>query len=302
MWQPGAADRQPAMHESILSYRRQRYLWVALGLAALCAIAYAWHDPPEPPNGGTWLGYTLGTVGAVLILWLIAFGVRKRSYRSSLGTVQGWLSAHVYLGVSLLAVVTLHTGFQFGWNIHTLAYGLMVVVIASGAFGTVLYLRYPARMNALRTGANRGQWLAEVNDLDQKSLRLARALPPEFAELIASTRDRTVLGGSAVALLAGADRSRVLLPAGTGLVANADQQATLAWLGDRLARSTDGGQGARIQDLLTLQGARRATLARLRDDLRLQAWVEVWLFVHVPVTFALLAALIAHVFSVFIYW
>jgi hypothetical protein len=85
-------------------------------------------------------------------------------------------------------------------------------------------------------------------------------------------------------------------------VANADQQATLAWLGDRLARSTDGGQGARIQDLLTLQGARRATLARLRDDLRLQAWVEVWLFVHVPVTFALLAALIAHVFSVFIYW
>ncbi len=289
------------MHESILSYRGQRYLWAATALAAMAAVAYAWHDPPEPPNGGTWLGYTLGTIGASLILWLIAFGVRKRSYRSALGTVQGWLSAHVYLGLSLLVVVTLHAGFQFGWNIHTLAYALMIVVIGSGAVGTVLYLRYPTRMNALRSGSSRGQWLAEVSDLDQKSLRVARALPPEFAEVVASTRDRTVLGGSAMALLTGADRSRVLLP-GAGLAPNPDQQATLAWLGDQLSRSTDGEQGARIQDLLTLQGARRATLARLRDDLRLQAWLEVWLYVHVPVTFALLAALVAHVLSVFLYW
>lgn len=289
------------MHQSILSYRGQRYLWVASALAALAAVAYAWHDPPEPPNGGTWLGYTLGTIGAVLILWLIAFGVRKRSYRSALGTVQGWLSAHVYLGLSLLVVVTLHAGFQVGWNIHTLAYLLMIVVIASGAVGTVLYLRYPGLMSALRAGTGRAQWLAEIGDLDQKSLRVARELPPEFADVVTSTRDRTVLGGSAVALLTATDRSRVLLP-GAGLVTNPDQQATLAWLGDQLSRSTDGVQGARIQDLLTLQGARRATLARLRSELRLQAWIEVWLYVHVPVTFALLAALIAHVLSVFLYW
>jgi hypothetical protein len=85
-------------------------------------------------------------------------------------------------------------------------------------------------------------------------------------------------------------------------VPNGDQAATLRWLGDRLARSTDGSESARIQDLLTLQGARRATLARLREDLRLQAWLEVWLYLHVPVAIGLAAALIAHVLSVFIYW
>jgi hypothetical protein len=292
------------MHESILSYRGRRYLWLSSALALVCAMAYALHDPPEPPNGGTWLGYTLGGVGAALILWLIAFGVRKRSYRSGLGTLQGWLSAHVYLGSALLVVVTLHTGFQFGWNVHTLAYALMLLVIASGVVGTVLYLRYPAQMNALRSGANREQWLAEIGDLDQKSLRLARSLPAEFADVVASTRDRTALGGSALALLTGADRSRVLLPgaAGAAPVPNGDQAATLRWLGDRLARSTDGSESARIQDLLTLQGARRATLARLREDLRLQAWLEVWLYLHVPVAIGLAAALIAHVLSVFIYW
>ena len=35
---------------------------------------------PEPPNGGTWLGYTLGTIGALLIVWLMLFGIRKRRY------------------------------------------------------------------------------------------------------------------------------------------------------------------------------------------------------------------------------
>src|SRR6476646_5385668 len=129
------------MHQSFLSYRRKFYLWVALGLCAAAIVAYAWHHPRSPPNGGTWLGYTLGTIGALLILWLTALGIRKRSYRSRLGTVQGWVSAHVYLGLALLVIVTLHTGFQFGWNIHTVAYGLMWLVIVSGLVGISAYLR-----------------------------------------------------------------------------------------------------------------------------------------------------------------
>ena len=43
-------------------------------------------------------------------------------------------------------------------------------------------------------------------------------------------------------------------------------------------------------------------LARLRRHLRLKALLEIWLYVHVPATFALLAALTAHIVSVFFYW
>jgi len=36
--------------------------------------AYVWHELPTvylKPYGGTWLGYPVGTVGAVLIVWLL---------------------------------------------------------------------------------------------------------------------------------------------------------------------------------------------------------------------------------------
>jgi hypothetical protein len=36
--------------------------------------------------------------------------------------------------------------------------------------------------------------------------------------------------------------------------------------------------------------------------MRLKALLEIWLYVHVPATFALLAALAAHIVSVFYYW
>ena len=60
-----------------------------------------------------------------------------------MGSVQGWTSAHVYLGTALLIIATLHAGFQVGWNLHTLAYVLMIVVIASGFFGLYSYLNIP---------------------------------------------------------------------------------------------------------------------------------------------------------------
>jgi hypothetical protein len=47
---------------------------------------------------------------------------------------------------------------------------------------------------------------------------------------------------------------------------------------------------------------RRDQLAQIRGALRIRALLEVWLFVHIPLTIALIAALTAHVISVFYYW
>ena len=111
-------------------YTRFRYLKIACAAAVLSA--------------------TLGIAGALLILWLMWFGYRKRLYLKDQGNLVAWLSAHVYLGLSLFVIATLHIGFHFGWNVHTLAYVLMCLVIASGGFGILSYVRYPRVMTENR--------------------------------------------------------------------------------------------------------------------------------------------------------
>ncbi len=58
------------MHESILIYGRMRYLKVALALVSVAILAYVLHQPLGPANGATWLGYTLGGISALIMIWL----------------------------------------------------------------------------------------------------------------------------------------------------------------------------------------------------------------------------------------
>jgi hypothetical protein len=294
-----------SVHESVLGRDGRRHLWLAVGLVVLAIGVYAWRAPAGLPGGSTWLGYTLGSIAGLLVLWLTALGVRKRSYASHAGTVRGWVSAHVYLGLAVVPLATLHAGFRFGWNVHTLAYVLTCLVVAIGIVGVVFYARFPQRMSTNRQGRTRQQLVEEIADLDARAVRVARRLPPEYEEALRSARDRLQLGGGALDLLSGRDRSSVVLPGAGGSsrpVPNPYQSTLLAWLGDCLARSEDGALSVQVQELLTLVSAKRSTLERLKRDLRLQSWLDAWLYLHVPLSFGLLAALLAHVASVFIYW
>ena len=43
-------------------------------------------------------------------------------------------------------------------------------------------------------------------------------------------------------------------------------------------------------------------LSPMMKNIEMQAMMKVWLFVHLPLSFALLAALTAHIVAVFYYW
>ena len=297
------------MHESILVYSGRRYLWVALAVIAVAAAVYGIHDPGEPPNGGTWLGYTLGTLSAMLIVWLMWFGVRKRSYMSTAGTTQGWLSGHVYLGTTLLVLATLHSGMQMGWNVHTLAYVFMWAVILSGFYGVYAYRRYPRWVTENRGEMNREQMLARVSDIDRRCMKVAQELPTDIQELTTSAVNRTTVGGGWRAQLSGKDYSQVVMPAssdssetGHEIAANPDQQTAIFWLADRLSRSTDAGLSLKLKELESLLAGKAALLRRVRADIRLHGFLQAWLYVHVPLSFGLIAALFVHIITVFLYW
>jgi hypothetical protein len=275
-------------HYSILEYARFRWLKAALAVSAACALAYLWEEPPLKHYGGTWLGYTLGTLGAALILWLLWYGVRKRRYRSTSGTVQGWLSAHVYLGTALIVVVTLHTGFELGWNIHTLAYVLMLAVVASGLYGVVVYLRVPRAMTDNLGADSSPAILLRIGDLDREMHDKAMSLPDALVGLVERSVAESRLGGSFARLLSGRDP------------ACATAAAVREW--STHARALTGERAKLDKEVYGLLLQKNQLLERARRDLQHQAVLDLWLYFHVPLAFMLLAALVAHVVSVFIYW
>lgn len=289
------------IHRNVLLYARGRYLWWALILVTACTVLYFTQGESQPPNGGTWQGYVLGTLGALLIVWLVALGVRKRRYASTLGTVQGWTSAHVYLGSALLVIGTLHSGLQLGWNLHTLAYALMCVVILSGFFGLYTYLTYPQLMSSNRYGGARSELFAELFELDRTARTTASRCAAEVGIAVDSSIERSTLGGGIAAQLFGRDDSFFIRGDGKP-VRNLDQQPCIDFVAQRLPRAARTAEAAHLQQLIVLLCRRQAVLRRIRRDIRLSGWLKIWLYVHVPLSLALLVALTAHILSTFFYW
>lgn len=276
-------------HVSLLAYGNYRFAKIAVVLLALTVALYWWYRPPGGRGGGTWVGYTLGTIGALLILWLLWFGVRKRRYATGTATtLLAWLSAHVYLGASLIVIATLHAAFEVGWNVHTLAYALMLFVIFSGFYGVYVYLIVPRKLTDNLGEETRNSLLLQVADLDKQARDLALGLPDAFNRLVLNAAQETRIGGSWLRQLSGRDPNCATTVAVDRLQA----------LGKTLR-----GQEARLnQQVYTVLLRKQEMLAKVRRDVAFKARLDLWLYLHVPASIALLGALIAHVVSVFYYW
>jgi len=64
----------------------------------------------------------------------------------------------------------------------------------------------------------------------------------------------------------------------------------------------EGAEAIALAQVSVLMQRKAGALNRIRRHVRIRARLEVWLYVHVPLTFALIAALSAHIISVFFYW
>ena len=271
-------------HEGFLRYAGFRWAKISGGLCLLIIVSYALVDVTPRHNGGSWYGYTLGTLGAGLILWLTALGYRKRKMTSDYWSLKAWTSAHVYLGLSLMVIGTWHTGFQLGWNVHTLAWALMMLVILSGLYGIVVYATLPAALSNNRDEMTQMQMLEAIRAFDRQLHSAAQPLTPQDTAPVLAALDEDPFAGGIGARLSGRYPK----------CATAAALRTLAG-----SRSSDAEAREKVVGLLT---QKQAALGRLRQHLRIRALLEIWLYVHVPLTFALIAALSAHIISVFFYW
>jgi hypothetical protein len=286
---PAAAlSGRPNRHESFLVYARFRYLKIACVVVAFSVLLYFVDSPYGSHYGGSWAGYTLGTAGALLIVWLMWFGYRKRSYRKDQGSLVAWLSAHVYFGLSLLVIASLHAGFHFGGNIHTLAYALMCLVIGSGGFGVFCYARYPRVMTENRHGSTMPQMLGRIASLNDQLRTAAMCVDDRTAALVECAVETTSIGGSFWQQL-------------SGHYLNCATAAAVAGIAEIPGNATPD-LAAAMRQLRVLLDEKDQLLTRARQDIKYKAMMEIWLYFHVPLSFALLAVLFAHIMAVFYLW
>ncbi len=277
----GRRERQ-SDHEGFLAHKRMRWLKIATVISLVAIIAYALIDVTPRPNGGSWYGYTLGTIGALLIVWLALLGIRKRKMTAGKWSLKAWTSAHVYLGLALIVIATLHTGFQFGWNVHTLAYTLMMIVILSGIYGISVYATLPVKLSNNRREMTQAQMLEALSAIDRQLDTAAQPLGRQDTDLVIAALEQD--------------------PFSFGLRARLSGKYPSCRTQGALERMPENGTDPDEEKVLSLLRKRKAQLDQIRRHMRIKAMLEVWLYIHVPVTIALLAALTAHIVSVFYYW
>jgi hypothetical protein len=138
-----------------------RSRWPAIFALIMCVLAVSFyfrlfhHSPDGEPD------LAFGIAGFLLVVFLALYKLRKNIYTIRLGTLQGWLQAHIYIGIISVAIIAMHVGPRIGGAFSMLLLALFSLVILSGIIGLMIYKVIPVSVNKYGSGTLP---LAEMED------------------------------------------------------------------------------------------------------------------------------------------
>jgi hypothetical protein len=263
----------------IPSFSRSATINLALvGVAFALFILENWRRDAGLHDFQFFNGWTL--LACITVMMLLTW--RKKTVIIPLGRVRFWLLVHYYVGVLAVAVFAVHTKYEFpGSLLHWLLWSLFVLVTLSGLAGLIISKILPPRLEA------QGERIL----FDR--IPLFRAQLAEQSEIIAreSVQD-------------GNTRSIARLYADTLSDFFAGPRNIISHLAaSKVPQSRLIGQLTAIERYLDEAGKSR--LHRMRDLVEAKSNLDfhyangglmrLWLFVHVPATYALLVVIAVHV-------
>lgn len=269
--------------ESFFNYRKFLWLKVTLVIILISTGLYIFAEPSGGHRGGTWLGYTLGGLSGLGMIFLMWYGVRKRAYHSRYTTLQSVLSAHVWFGLGLVILVPLHSGFRAGFNIHGIAYYLLILTVLTGIWGALNYTRLASHVLAHRGEGTVAQLMGELDGLSGDASRLLRDKSDEFL-VLASAIDFSYSPGIL--------RSLFSLPPGDF------DKSRIA----RLMLNVPDSERDEAVQLVSMNNRKRSLVRKLHQEVSVQALLKLWLYTHIPLAVACFLVFILHVVLVFQYY
>lgn len=254
---------------------------VALGLFAVnVGIA-------EVRSESTW-GLSYGIAAAVLLVAVLALGVRRRTMRLSsrlgLGTARSWLYFHLYGGALFLLLVLMHSEFRLpsGW-VTSWLWCLSLWTAVSGALGLTLQQWIP---RVLASGLSTEVLYERIPELVDEVRERAAEVAAASGEAIQGLYEREV----APELVAPRWRPLFFFDITGGVHARLKE---FRYLESFLSEEER-------ERLETLGGLLKAKL-EMDAHFTLQHALRVWLYLHVPTSVLLLVFVVIHVLSVLNY-
>jgi hypothetical protein len=271
--------------------RQTKWLAVFLGGSAAAVGLYLWlaRGAPDGLTGGSRVGLLYGIAGGLLIVfaWLLS-ALRFVPSWWWLGSRAFWLKGHVWLGMLSFVLILCHSGGRFGGPLEKILYVAFALTLVTGLFGLGLQQVLPSLMTRRVPSEvpyeqipHVCRRLTEQADLLLKSID-AMKLPP-------TTRSHCETFGENVLrpFLAWPARARTLAAS----VKASEVFEKLRTLPGVKTASGDSAAEKMLAQLETFARERR----RLAVQERLQHWLHGWLYLHIPLSAAMLALGVAHV-------
>lgn len=258
------------------------WFWIALLAIVLASLIYLFDRPLHIRAGDSYYGYTLGIISALGVLYLMWYGIRKRSYRSRVGTLQGTLSAHFWIGIALIFLVPLHAGFRFEANVHTLAYLVMLLTIISGFFGARNFTNLAPKIKSHRGSDNIAKMIERILILEQAISDNLLLESHSYKELKAKV-DFVF--------------EPKILPILSKQVPSLPSKEVLAPL---LGKLSDLEQIHAFK-MLELVAEKRELVTRLKQEVLIFTKLKSWIYLHIILSSATFVLLLIHIVTVLIY-
>lgn len=132
----------------IINTKHRGWIVVCLVLLVIATVIYVpYHRGAfNGPSGGSWPGLIYGIIGFAIMLYAGLLGLRRKVPTWRLGRGESWLRGHIWLGLLSFPIILFHSGFQFGGSLTVVLMILLTIVILSGIFGVILQQFLPRMM------------------------------------------------------------------------------------------------------------------------------------------------------------
>jgi hypothetical protein len=222
-----------------------------------------------------------GILGFASVLFLLLYIVRKRVYRFHIGSTYSWLQAHSYIGILSLVIICMHSRFSITGTYSIFLVIFFLVVVISGIVGSLIYSIIPLQLTKYgREVKTNEDIIKDMKNCLKVADRMVENTSGEFKSVY-KKKIRPFIRSKRTRWEYWILKENELLSKRRDMIEK--------------YKNVNTGQDMYELDMLSSLLAEKEKLSFMLAKIKLQS---IWLSFHLPLTTALLMAILIHVWSI----